>query len=260
MGGTRIQPGDRFGNLVTIRIVKTDKGAKWLCRCDCGNQPEVIGNNLRKGNSTKCEDCRRKALKRTPHSRKDGRSVDGGALTETYRVWQLMKSRIKNPNNKRYSAYGGRGLTLDPRWEDFDNFLSDMGQRPSSEASIERLDNDFGYWPFNCVWADRWQQATNKRNNHFITARGETRTVSEWSRILGCGHKVIINRLSAGWTEDQTINTPLNETRQRFVWRTPSGDFSTITEAARNNGLSTSGASFRFRSKTYPDWQKLEKR
>jgi len=256
MGGTRIQAGSKFGNLVTVELTQTDKGTKWLCRCDCGNEVYVIGNNLRRGNTTKCENCRKQALQDTPPNRKDGRTRGNDELTATYHVWQSMKARIHNPNSKSYCRYGGAGLTLDPRWEDFDNFIADMGQRPSSEASIERLDNSVGYWPSNCIWADRWQQASNKSNNHYLTVNGKVQTLSEWARETGIDQPTIRRRVKKGWPHQEAVTTPLNATRRKHRYITPAGEFGSLTDAAEANSLSVSGINHRLRSSNWPDWRK----
>lgn len=84
--------------------------------------------------------------------------------TRTYSSWQAMRYRCSNPNNRNYKRYGGRGITVCDRWNDFVNFLADMGERPEG-TSIDRINNDKGYYPDNCQWATPKQQANNRRNN-----------------------------------------------------------------------------------------------
>ena len=80
-----------------------------------------------------------------------------------YNVWRTMKARCNNPNNRKYHRYGGRGIKVCSRWEEsFENFISDMGERPSPKHSIDRKDNDKGYNPENCEWAVNKIQARNK--------------------------------------------------------------------------------------------------
>jgi hypothetical protein len=80
-----------------------------------------------------------------------------------YWVWAAMLDRCRNPNNKQYKDYGGRGIYVCPEWYDFSVFLAQMGKRPSRDYTLERKNNDKGYSPDNCEWAPRGQQAKNKR-------------------------------------------------------------------------------------------------
>lgn len=82
----------------------------------------------------------------------------------TYKTWNGMKDRCTNPNNPRYKDYGGRGITYDPRWAVFDNFLKDMGERPEG-TTLDRINNNGGYYKANCQWLPKELQQRNTRRS-----------------------------------------------------------------------------------------------
>lgn len=150
--------GQRFGKLsVLMRSERRGGLATWICRCDCGATLEVIGNNLRAGYSNSC------GCSRVKHGHAKPK-----ANTSAYTCWRNMWNRCTNPNIPTYRHYGGRGIRVCDRWLDFKTFLADMGERPSSKHSIERLNNNLGYTPENCTWATRSQQNSNRRKRSEI--------------------------------------------------------------------------------------------
>jgi hypothetical protein len=91
-------------------------------------------------------------------------------------------ARQVHPNNPRYADWGGRGITVCERWNSFENFLADMGGKPSPEHEIDRIDNDGPYCKENCRWATKIEQANNKRDNRPLTLRDRTQTIAQWAR------------------------------------------------------------------------------
>lgn len=161
---------------------------RYLCRCVCGKEFTVDHYKLTSGQTKSCG-CRRTALIvafNTTH---------GLTKTPEYRVWCLMRGRCLNPADHAYPLYGGRGITIAPEWDDFDVFLRDMGKKPTSKHSIDRIDVNGRYGPENCRWATWRQQQNNKRCNIRMTFSGETLTLSEWSEKLELPYSTLRNRL-----------------------------------------------------------------
>ena len=119
-----------------------------------------------------------------------------------------MHARCSDPNNVRWSRYGGRGITVCARWNTFENFLADMGER-SEGKSIERKNNDLGYSPDNCVWATNTEQLYNRSVTIRLDWRGRMWTTLELSEETGISVANIRNRLTLGWSVDRIATTPL---------------------------------------------------
>jgi len=125
--------------------------------------------------------------------------------TKTYQVWKSMRERCLCKTSRAYNRYGGRGITICERWESFENFYADMGDRPEGKT-IDRIDNDGPYSPENCRWATDIEQANNKRNNRLLTYKGKTQTVPQWARELGIKTGTIAVRLSRGLPIEKVLN------------------------------------------------------
>jgi hypothetical protein len=128
-----------------------------------------------------------------------------------------MKERCLKEQTPTYKYYGARGITITSRWlgaAGYSNFLADIGRRPTPKHTLERQDNDKGYCPCNCYWADRFTQANNTRKNRFIEHKGLRLTHAQWSRRLGGGYSLIGTRLKLGWSETEAVTTPVGQRRK----------------------------------------------
>jgi hypothetical protein len=155
--------------------------------CSCGTRKTLSRYDVQRGAIKSCGCHRRRvsAQKVLTH---------GLSKTKIYMIWSAMIQRCENPDNKGFKNYGGRGITVCERWHDFENFYSDMGDRPTGK-SIERKDNNGAYSPENCVWANRSDQNSNTRRNHFLEFGGVTDTMSGWARRIGIDPSAMIFRL-----------------------------------------------------------------
>ena len=140
--------------------------------------------------------------------RRSCRIFHGLKHNPTYVIWKGMRSRCNNTNGPFYLQYGGRGISMCERWDNFLNFLQDMGECPSG-MSIDRINNDGNYEPGNCRWATLVEQANNKSSNVRIEINGETRTLAQWAVISGISRKTIYFRLRSGWEPQKAVMEPL---------------------------------------------------
>lgn len=133
-----------------------------------------------------------------------------GKPTKMYRIWSGMRNRCGNSKNQAYDDYGGRGIKVCDRWQEFSNFLADMGHPPSDKHTIDRKDNDGDYEPGNCVWSTKKEQANNRRSNRLLEYQGRSQTVQRWSDELKISSTTISMRINQyGWEIGKALNTPV---------------------------------------------------
>lgn len=169
----------------------------WLCRCSCGTEKEVKGGNINKKKTLSCG-CLSEDLASVRNS------THKQSSTPIYNVWNSMVMRCHNPNVERFLDYGGRGIKVCDRWRKFENFISDMGERPKG-MTIERRDNDGDYEPSNCYWAPWSVQAMHKRNTVYLEHLGEKLCLAEWARRLSLDPKLLYSRKNKGWNDERIL-------------------------------------------------------
>lgn len=135
-------------------------------------------------------------------------SMHGHSYTPEYRAWQAMKKRCFNKTDPRYKDYGGRGITVEPSWLEYKNFIKDIGPRPSNKYSLERIDNEKNYSSDNCRWATHKEQSRNTRRNVYFEFRGHKKSISEWAEITGLSKGIISYRIKTAWEHEKVLTKP----------------------------------------------------
>lgn len=149
----------------------------WRVRCDCGNVRTISHSALVRGRGCGCVHRQRAKEANTKHGFAYGQRY-GRRPERTYRIWQNMLNRCRNQKLPCWKNYGGRGIVVCERWQDFANFIADMGECPPG-LSIDRINNDGNYEPSNCRWATRKQQSLNQRPRKSRSARAFTQNKEE---------------------------------------------------------------------------------
>lgn len=201
--------GVRFGILSAIKIngrSGVNKRLTWLCKCDCGNITTVIGENLKYGHTKSCGCIR---IESTVISKTTHGATRSGIRSAEYNSWRALSDRCYNTKNKGYKHYGARGIKVCKRWSRFENFLSDMGEKPTAKHSIDRKNNDGNYTPSNCRWATSKQQTRNYRRNRFLVMGGVKQTITDWAEKYGISSRTISHRLNIGWSVKKSITTTI---------------------------------------------------
>lgn len=183
MKNSEIVVGMRFGRLVTLLCLGRGRRNRiyWSCQCDCGSTAAVVDNNIRTGHTRSCG-CL--AQEHATKFRKTHGHAKGYKHTPEYSCWDAMKRRCLNPQHPDYRNYGARGISVCPEWaSSFETFLTDVGYKPHSHLTLDRIDNNGNYTPGNVRWTTRSENLRNRRPR------------SQWSkktRLLGkwVAHKI----------------------------------------------------------------------
>ena len=168
--------GRRIARLFVLAFAGKRGGKSyWKCICDCGNVTVVRSNHLADGGTKSCGCLTLEKVTTHGHAR-------AGSQTPEYRSWQDMKKRCENPNSKDSKNYSERGISVCERWSKYENFIEDMGVKPSSEYTLERKDNDSGYSP-------------------------------DWAKESCVTRETIHARVKKGWSYEDAIMTPAGKTK-----------------------------------------------
>jgi hypothetical protein len=185
--------GQRFGRLIVQNVNRLgSRGRYWQCLCDCGNTKFIVGYDLKSGKTQSCG-CIQKEKAR--ESAKNRNTTHGMTHTKVWECWVSMVQRCTNPNRQCYRHYGGRGINICDEWLEFSNFYKDMGNPPTEEHSVDRIDNNKGYYLENCRWATSKEQSNNRRNNHLLEIEGRSQTIGEWAQELNVNYQTLYYRV-----------------------------------------------------------------
>lgn len=238
--------GQKFGRLLVESADKRtnprgDKIVVYTCLCDCGTRKVIARSSLINGLTKSCG-CLKKELAKIKHT------THNKSSTKEYSIWSSMVKRCTNKNCKGYKNYGGRGITLNPRWLKFENFFADMGKAPDKHYSLERIDVNGGYWKENCKWIPILEQSRNKRNTVWIEYEGKTLLAKDWEKITGIPRRCIQNRLKKGWSVKDTLTVKSKDGKTFKLGFEYKGEYVTYAQLERENGLSDSTINKRLKS------------
>lgn len=201
--------GMKFNRLQAIEYVGQGySGARWKFKCDCGNEVVTASYFVRKGMTKSCG-CWNEENKHNRYK------IHGMHKTRLYQAWIHMKQRCKNPKCKSYKNYGGRGIEVCQDWEkSFINFKDWAYKNGYTDAlTLDRIDNDKGYYPENCRWVNMLVQENNKRNNHYYLINGEMKTLSQISREYNISRNALYYRIhTKGKTLEESVKELTEET------------------------------------------------
>ena len=195
-----IKKGDKFGRLTAVRFDHVGRNYQqcWLFECSCGNEKIIKVNGVKTGNTKSCGclGVEKRLKANTKH---------GMAGTAIYSCWDSMIQRCLNQNHKSYKNYGGRGIKVCNKWLKFENFYKDMGKIPKG-LSLDRIENNKGYYKSNCKFSTRKEQQNNTRQNHYLTHNSKTQTLAQWAEELNLNYNTIAKRLRLGWSVEKTLS------------------------------------------------------
>lgn len=220
--------GQQVGKLTVVSRAGTrSSSALWACHCQCGGQVLRTLQSLQRSISRGFEASCGCSNRRKSHLQSSSR---------TYQTWANMLQRCSNPKTPTYKHYGGRGILVCERWRSFTNFLQDMGLKPTQKHGIERLDNNRGYYPGNCVWATQKVQVRNRR----VTVRVGAKPLAAIAEEAGVSYNTVYHRLFEAGMPVEQVASP-TRLKRRF-WKRPRAS---LTESAYETlaGMGTLGKS-----------------
>ena len=194
-----------FGRLTVVERAENAKGRhpRWKCQCECGNIAIIDSASLKGGITKSCGCLLKEILSKT-------KFVHGMCKSPEYKTWECMKERCYNITNTAYKDYGGRGIKILPKWKNnFMAFFNYIGPKPSKKHSIDRIDNNAGYFPGNVKWSTQREQTNNTRRSHFIVINEWKLTIAQWARFVGINPLTLCTRIHRGWPVVKAVFYPV---------------------------------------------------
>lgn len=236
--------GQRFGLLVVLgpgKYVYRERPGKqaftcrfWRCQCDCGKETEVALGNLTSKLTISCG-CQGSRASIGMRRRTHGLSAD---RPREYNIWRAMIHRCHNVTDPGYKNYGGRGIAVCDRWrESCAAFIEDMGLSPDG-MTIDRIDNEQGYFPENCRWTTVTENNRNMRRTLLVTFKGRTQALAAWAEEVGISYSTLKSRLENGWSAQRMLSTSIIPVdMRRVVYLRFQGRMQPLREWAKELGM-----------------------
>jgi hypothetical protein len=205
-----VSPGDTFNNLTIVSEAEKQASSPrvFICKCKCGNFIKTLLSSIKYGHTKSCGclNSKRASIFYSKLNLAHGHSK-AGKVSPTYKSWSSMKRRCGKSNVLGSKYYKDRGIQVCARWNIFENFLADMGERPYG-MTLDRIDVNGNYCKENCRWATVQEQNNNKQNNKKVLFNGEKITIREFSEKISYPIRIVRERLRLGWTIERIVNTP----------------------------------------------------
>lgn len=204
-----VKIGELFGRITIIKDLGNTKDWRRmvLYKCSCGNVKKSRFDAIYRGMTKSCGCLHSEVVSELMSNNKKHGDNCRGKTSKEYTAWRGMIMRCENINDPRYKFYGGRGIEVCSQWRNsYQQFLQDMGRKPTLKHSIDRINNNGNYSPDNCRWATPTQQSSNTRRNIFIELNNEVKTLAEWVRVFGINYGTALGRYRKGWNAESIFN------------------------------------------------------
>ncbi len=214
-----IKAGDKYNRLTAIKFDHRDKNNNlyWLFRCSCGNEKVIQVNHVKSGDTKSCGCLSREPRESIGKTFAKENKIHRMTHTKEYNSWLAMKQRCLNKKNNDYKYYGVKGIKVCKRWLKFENFYKDMGKRPVG-TSLDRINNNLGYYKKNCKWSTAKEQANNRTSNRLLTFNGKTQNITQWANNLGIRSGLLYSRIDKlGWDIEKALTTKKRKIRRNII-------------------------------------------